>query len=261
MLMFITLILSLFYLSWGSFLNVVAFRLVNDVSFLKSRSFCPLCQKKISFYDNIPLISWILLRGRCRHCNGRISVLYPFIEMITFVLMFALTVHVFDGLPVNLDSLSTFFSYFVFFTALIISTRTDLQAMVIPQLFTLWLVPIAILFAFLGFLKITLFQSLVGAFFGYAILWGIAKLFKVITKRDGMGVGDMEFLAMIGAFLGPVGVWFSLTIASLIGVILGGGYLFINKKIKGQIPFGPFLALGAILYFFYQDFIWNLIFT
>jgi leader peptidase (prepilin peptidase)/N-methyltransferase len=141
--------------------------------------------------------------------------------------------------------------FFIFLSALIVAVRTDLQAMVIPQICTLWLVPFGFASSCFSLTNITASQSLEGAFFGYAFLWIIAFLFKKFTGKDGVGVGDMELLAMIGSFLGPIGVWVSLMLGSVFGLIVGGMYLFLFKKNRmTRIPFGPFLALGAIAYFF-----------
>jgi leader peptidase (prepilin peptidase)/N-methyltransferase len=126
--------------------------------------------------------------------------------------------------------------------------------MLIPQLCTLWLVPVGIIASYFGFTFISLTSSITGAVLGYGLLWLIAFLFKFFTKRDGVGVGDMELLAMIGSFLGPVGVWFSLMIGSFTGLFLGVIYLLISKKGRfTRIPFGPFLVLGAILYFLFDQ--------
>jgi len=255
------IILGIFFLIWGSFLNVVAFRIVEEVPFLKSRSFCPSCNEQIAFYDNIPVLSWFILKGRCRQCKNKISLLYPFIEILTCVLMLSLTIHIFNlGLSLQ-QSIFYFFSYFIFFSALIIATRTDLQAMVIPQLFSIYLVPIALLFSLFGFLKINFLSSLSGAVLGYAILWTVAKLFKLLTQKDGLGIGDMELLAMIGSFLGPIGVWICLLLASLLGVFVGGFFVLLEGKSKGtKIPFGPLLAFGSVIYFFYETWLVPFIF-
>ncbi|MFH1644258.1 MAG: prepilin peptidase [bacterium] len=248
--------LSFLFLCWGSFLNVVAFRIVSDLPFLRKRSHCPKCDYQIAFYDNIPILSWILLRAKCRKCKTRISILYPFIELLTLILMLGLTIHTINLNLSYPQNVFYFISYFIFFTALIVATRTDLQAMVIPQLFSLWLVPVALTFSYLGFLKLNFYQSLIGAIFGYFILWIIATLFKFFTKKEGLGVGDMELLCMIGAFLGPVAVWFSLLIASLTGTLIGAIYLyFFAKNKRAKIPFGPFLALGSVLFFFFESFL------
>lgn len=257
--MFELILLSLFFLCWGSFLNVVAFRIVKDLPFLRKRSHCPECDYQIAVYDNIPILSWILLRGKCRKCKTKISILYPFIELLTLILMLSLTIHTIN---LNLNypqNIFYFISYFIFFSALIIATRTDLQAMVIPQLFSIWLVPVGLLYSYFGWLRIDFYQSLIGAVFGYFILWLVAKLFKFFAKKDGLGVGDMELLCMIGAFLGPIAVWFSLLIASLTGTLIGAIYLYyFAKSRRAKIPFGPFLAFGSIIFFFFESFLLRL---
>jgi len=231
----------LFFICWGSFLNVLAYRITFDKAFFTKRSACPACGKIIYWYDNIPLLSWFLLRGQCRFCHAQISWLYPFIELMSGIILTAL--FFVKGLT------PSFFGYFIFFSALLVATRTDLEAMVIPQFFSLWLVPVGFLFSYLDLIEIFPLESLLGACFGYGLLWVVAKTFKYATKKEGLGEGDMELLAMIGSFLGPIGVWFSLMIGSSVGLLLGGGYLLIAKKDRyTRIPFGPFLALGAIIY-------------
>ena len=240
--MFFSFCLFLVFLCWGSFLNVVAYRLTYDIPFFKKRSQCPLCGKIIPWYDNIPVVSWILLRARCRFCSAAISFLYPFIELASGIIFTALY---FVGKLTP--------ATFIFTSALLVAVRTDLQAMVIPQIVSLWLVPVGVAMSFLGLTGIFGFESILGAALGYGVLWGMASLFRVLTKKDGLGVGDMELLAMIGSFLGPLGVWFSLMIGSVSGVLIGGGYLLVTKKGPNErIPFGPFLALGAILYLFFK---------
>ncbi len=269
----------LFGLIWGSFLNVVGSRLVSGESIFTLRSRCPECSKIISWYDNIPVISWILLKGRCRNCKKPISFLYPIIELFTAFLILFLYKKYYLGYSVlyeyfaanydivgfdkyfadmvNKFSHKSHFSFpvfFVFLSALIVSVRTDLQAMVIPQICTLWLVPLGFISSYFGLTSISVCQSLEGAFFGYAFLWVIAFLFKKFTGKEGVGVGDMELLAMIGSFLGPLGVWVSLMFGSVFGLIVGSLYLFLFKKNRmTQIPFGPFLALSAIAYFFFDQ--------
>ena len=246
--MFIVLILIFFlFLCVGSFLNVVAYRITFDKNFFKARSYCPKCECLIVWYDNIPIISWFVLKGKCRKCKAKISYLYPFIEITTALVMSVLFFKIFyldPTLSINFGSdlfanveidqfvhssfldfstknILKFFSYIIFFGALIVSTRTDLEAMVIPQCFTLWLVPFGVLFSFLHFTNISGFESLIGAILGYGVLWAVAKVFKKLSGKDGLGEGDMELLALIGSFLGPMGVWFALMVASISGLLVG----------------------------------------
>lgn len=272
------LLIFVFGLIWGSFLNVVAHRLATGKPFFTKRSMCPSCSSVIAWYDNIPVLSWLLLKGKCRSCKKNISVLYPFVEIMTGLIfvfvyfklvphfspfyyflaadpMMVDSMHLSDKIPDSVFShgLCEFGAYFIFFSALIAATRSDFEEMVIPQLFSLWLVPVGFLFAALGFTAISFQSSLLSAFLGYFVLWIIALVFKMITKRDGMGAGDMELLAMIGSFLGPIGVWFSLLLGSFSGVLIGALYLILLRKDRTtRIPFGPFLALGATIYFLFD---------
>ncbi len=275
----VLLIIFLFGLCWGSFLNVVGFRLITGRSFFSPRSACPKCNSVISWYDNIPVISWVLLKAKCRTCKERISVLYPLIELLTastLVLLYQKCFPKFSPLyyylsanplvadfdmsfaklanQVSAQNCFYFLIFFIFFSALLVATRTDFQGMIIPQACTLWFVPVGFIASYLGYTYISVSASFIGAVLGYSVLWIIAFLFKTITKRDGIGIGDMELLAMIGSFLGPVGVWFSLMLGSFAGLILGGLFLLILKKDRfTRIPFGPFLSLGAFLYFFFDQ--------
>ena len=247
-LVFLWISLILIFLCWGSFLNVVAYRSIYDIPFLAKRSVCPHCRNVIFWYDNIPVLSWLFLCGKCRHCKKSISFLYPFIEIITALIMTLLLLKV--------DDILSFWVFFLFFSALIVATRTDLQAMVIPQIFSLWLVSFGMVFAYFDLLNITFTQSFFGAILGYASLYFTAKIFKMISKKEGLGVGDMELLGMIGAFLGPIGVWLSLLVGSFSGLFIAGGYILLTKKSKEtKIPFGPFLALGATIYFFFNEYL------
>ena len=257
-------------LCWGSFLAATAYRIAFDRKLSTSRSYCPKCNKKINWHDNLPLISWLLLQGKCRNCKKTISLIYPFIELITGICITALWYKYFgqnvtQSIIQEGSFISTywqdfatyqhtisFISYFIFFSALILATATDFFAMVIPQVVTLWLVPVGILFAYTNVITITTLESILGVILGYSILWIVATVFKQITKKDGLGVGDMEQLAMIGSFLGPEGVWYTLMLGSISGALVGSAYLIITKQESStRIPFGPFLALGATLYYFF----------
>ena len=248
--MLLVLFLFLIFICWGSFLNVVAYRITYDKPFLTKRSYCPHCESFIAWYDNIPILSWLLLGGKCRSCKKSISYLYPLIEIASGLIFTALFYELFPDF-FSSAFIAHYITYFIFFSALIISTRTDLQEMVIPQIFSIWLIPVGVIAAFLGFSFVSPLGAIIGAALGYGILWVIAKLFFYFAKREGMGEGDMELLGMIGSFLGPVGVWFTLLAGSIAGFLIGGVYMLISGKGRyAKIPFGPFLALGATLYFF-----------
>ena len=248
------------FLCWGSFLNVVAYRLAHDKYFLRERSHCPCCDSMISWYDNVPLISWIILGGRCRSCRQPISLLYPFIELTTAL---SLTQLALTKLPMlnylELPTLFEFFStgfagYLIFVSALIVCTRTDFEIMMVPQLCTLWLVPVAIGLSSMGWTDTTWQTSTLGALCGYAALWIINRIFKLLSGKEGIGEGDMDMMALIGSFLGPWGSWIALLIGSTAGSVIGSTYLWwMGKGHETRIPFGPLLALGAIIFLLYQN--------
>ncbi len=273
---FLFFFIFLFGLCWGSFLNVLAYRLAFDKPFFTARSYCPHCRKNIAWYDNIPVISWLLLGGKCRNCKQSITALYLFFELITAIVFVLVAVKFFPrffpmyylmlvdapaldlslfvgGMPNHLilHAGGLLLSAGLFLSALIAATHTDVRAMVIPQLFSIWLAPVGIMLSVFNFTGITYKESILGAVIGYGTLWVVAAAFKFFAKKEGLGVGDMELLCMIGAFLGPVGVWFTLMIGSITGMILGGGYLLISGNDRmTRIPFGPFFSLGAAIYFF-----------
>ena len=230
------------FLCWGSFLNVVAYRLLINESFVCKRSYCPHCKHKIAWYDLIPLISFFLLKGKCRYCHKKITWLYPFIEIAT-ALIFTLMIIFIEP--------SYWLGYGIFFSALIVNIRTDLQKMVIPRITSLYLAPIGCICAFLKLLPISFYQSLMGSIFGYFTLFIIAKTFYYTTKKQGLGEGDFDLLALIGAFTGIQGAWMSLFIGSVAGSIIGIFLILVEKYSRNtKIPFGPFLAFGALFYLF-----------
>ena len=186
------------------------------------------------------------MRGKCRSCNAPISVLYPFIELLTAMLLSLVVVYV---------PLHYFFSYFIFFSALIVTIRSDLETMLISRFVTLALVPLGFIFSAFGLLPLTLNESILGCFFGYGMLYSIALIFFAFTKRRGIGQGDLELLALIGSFTGILGCWVSLLIGSIMGSLVSFIYIAINPQqdIRTlKIPFGPFLAFGAITFVLMQ---------
>lgn len=147
-------------------------------------------------------------------------------------------------------------AYFIFFSALIVTIRTDLQEMLISRWVTLYTVPLGWLLAFLGYLPINLTQSVLGSIAGYGILLLISVAFAKIKGKEGMGQGDLELLAFIGAFVGLWGCWITLMLASTIGALVGIMYLLLNQKRESiALPFGPFLAVGAIIFVFFESMI------
>lgn len=243
-----------FFLCWGSFLNVLAYRLIQGESIIRPRSFCPHCKNCIAWYDNIPVISWLLLCGRCRNCKNNISFLYPFIELLTVVILSLLYTHI---------PHYYFFSYFVFFSALIVTIRSDFETMLISRFMTIYLAPLGIFLSYHNLLPISATESICGAFFGYSFLFSINWIFKRWRNIDGIGQGDFDLLLYIGSFTGIIGCWMSITIGSLFGSLYGLTTLIRAPRDNHtqpslqttQIPFGPFLSTGAIIFVFFQKYI------
>ena len=237
-------------LSWGSFLNMVGSRLLRGESFF-GRSHCPECGATIATRDLIPFFSWLWLKGHCRSCGQPISWLYPFIEIATLLIFTAIIIKV---------NPTYWFSYFILSSALLITVRMDLEAMLVSSWTTLYIAPIGLACAYTEILPLTTLNSLAGAISGYSFLWIVRYLFFKITKKEGMGLGDVELLAGLGAFFGLPGWWHILMIATTVGSIVGIGFLIINKRTAAEIKFAfcPFLALGAWIYLFFSHLsFWN----
>ncbi len=228
----------------GSFLNVCIHRLPRDESIVRPRSRCPQCMKAIAWYDNIPIVSYLVLRGKCRSCGTRISPIYPLVEALTGVLAVAI-LHRYGVGP---DAAV----YFAFASALVVITFIDLEFQIIPDVISLPGVLIGLLSAALALESVTWIDSVLGALAGGGVLYAVAFTYALFTKREGMGGGDVKLLAMIGAFLGWKAVLFTLFSASVVGSVVG---LFAAWRSgqggKHPIPFGPFLAAGALAYLFF----------
>ncbi len=224
---------------------MAAYRLIHTAVSFGRRSHCIRCQQQLVWYDLIPILSWIRLRGKCRFCKQPISYLYLLIEVITLVSLLALIVS---------PARDYFSAYFIFFSALIITVRTDLETLLISRFVTLVLIPVGLFASSMGALPISIVESCMGIALGYGLLWLIAYLFYILTGKKGMGEGDFELLAFIGSFVGPWGVWVTLLIASLIGSLIGLGVLITTKTQEPvKIPFGAFLAGSALLWVIFQE--------
>jgi leader peptidase (prepilin peptidase) / N-methyltransferase len=229
----------------GSFLNVCIFRLPAKTSIVKPRSRCPYCQHPIRNGDNIPLISFMLLRGKCRDCGGKISWCYPLVEFITASLSLLLFLKF--GLTLK------FLIFFIFTAVLIVVTFIDLDHQIIPDIITLPGIPIFFILAIFG-VKIPWMEALIGLLIGGGLLFAIALIYELLTKREGMGGGDIKLLAMIGGFLGWKSLIFILLFSSFSGAIVGLTAMVIKKQdLKYAVPFGPFLSAAAVAYIFFGD--------
>ena len=229
----------------GSFLNVCIFRIPAKTSIIKPLSQCPHCHHPVRFYDNIPLISYIALRGKCRDCEGKISWRYPLVELVTAILSLLLFLRF--GFTIN------FLIYFIFTAVLIVITFIDIDHQIIPDVLTLPGIPIFFLLA-IFVVKVPWSEALIGLLIGGGMLFTIAYIYQLITKREGMGGGDIKLLAMIGGFLGWKSLIFILLVSSFSGAIVGIAAMLIQKKdMKYAIPFGPFLSAAAVACLFWGD--------
>jgi leader peptidase (prepilin peptidase) / N-methyltransferase len=229
----------------GSFLNVCIIRIPKEESIATPGSHCPRCNKPIMFYDNIPLLSYFLLRGKCRHCNGPISIQYPLIEGITAFSSFLLFV--------KFGATLSYLFFFLFVAALIVITVIDLYYQIIPDAISIPGIGIGLLGSLI-IPYITFFNSLIGILVGGGSLFLVATLYQWLFKREGMGGGDVKLLAMIGGFLGWKAVILTILLSSFIGSIIGIAIMLLKgKDFKYAIPFGPFLSLGAVISLFYGE--------
>ncbi|MEW6739228.1 MAG: prepilin peptidase [Nitrospirota bacterium] len=250
--MMMIIIIFLLGLIVGSFLNVCIYRLPRNISIIRPSSSCPACNTPIKPWDNIPVLSYIFLKGKCRKCGESISIRYPMVELLNGILYWAA---------------SNFFGYgwhlpflFVFVSAMIVITFIDLDFQIIPDVITLPGIVISLLSA--SFLLPDPFSlqpsafslsvvgfknSIAGLFIGGGLFYLIA-----ILSRGGMGGGDIKLMAMVGAFMGWKAVFLTTFIGSLVGSIVGIFLMvFKGKGRKTKIPFGPFLALGSIITLFF----------
>ncbi|HSR54503.1 MAG TPA: prepilin peptidase [Acidobacteriota bacterium] len=251
----IDVLVILFGLLMGSFLNVCIYRVPKGRSVVFPSSACPKCGAAIRPWFNVPLIGYLLLRGRCSKCKEPISGVYPLVEILTAGLFYA------AYLKFDLDP--PFYLALVFFALLVVLTFIDLFDRLLPDVFTLGgalfgllLAPLQAEVYFRGdpFLPapegifVPYLHSLLGIFLGGGVLWLVAWLYQTLRKIEGMGFGDIKMMAMVGAFLGWRYAWFTIFLGSLMGAVIGTLYIYIRGKGRRyELPFGTFLAAAAVL--------------
>jgi leader peptidase (prepilin peptidase)/N-methyltransferase len=229
----------------GSFLNVCIARLPHDRSIVHPRSHCPHCRTWIAWYDNIPLLSYVALGARCRACRASISALYPAVEALTGGLAVALWL--------RLGPTLAFAGYLAFAAALVTITFIDLDYRIIPDVISLPGIVLGLAVSFVSPL-VRPFDAFVGAVAGGGFLLAVAGLYQLLRGQEGMGGGDVKLLAMIGAFLGWQSLFVTVMVASIVGSIIGVALMLYQRAdAKLAIPFGPFLACGALVHLFFGD--------
>ena len=240
----------------GSFLNVCIFRLPRDLSVVKPRSFCPECEKPIAWFDNIPLFSYLSLRGRCRQCGERIPVRYPVVEFLTGATFFC---------AVWMRGPTAAAIKFCVFSAILITlVFSDLEERILPDEFTLGGTVAGVIFAAFvpfnwGIVRalllrvenprlVSMAESLFAALFCGGTLWLVGFLYQKLRHREGLGFGDVKMVAMIGAFLGLQGALLTLIVGSLLGALVGLCYIWFTGKDAStyELPFGTFLGAAAL---------------
>jgi leader peptidase (prepilin peptidase)/N-methyltransferase len=237
----------------GSFLNVIILRLPEEKSIVFPASHCPKCQHAIRVYDNIPLISYLFLKGRCRDCGGSISGRYPLVEGLTAIL--SLLIYWKFGLSLQ------YLCVFVFTCSLVVITFIDLDHQIIPDVISLPGIPVFFLAA-VFVMNLPFLDAFLGFLIGGGVLYSVAFVYELITKREGMGGGDIKLLAMIGAFLGWQSLLFVLLISSFAGAAVGIAIMIAKgRDMKYAVPFGPFLSLGAIAYLFFGAYLYGLLYS
>ena len=229
----------------GSFLNVCVYRWPAELSVMRPRSRCPSCEQPIVWYDNIPIISFLVLRGRCRNCGVSISAQYPFVELVVSMIWLGAAIRF--GASVEALMSATFL------TLLLGIALTDAREMVIPDQFTVVGTGFGLLLAAVpGGLSFR--ASFLGALISYAGLWAVKFGAEKILKKPALGVGDIHMMAMVGAFLGPTGAMVTIFLGSLLGMLIGVPYTLIrgNGKLIGTyLPLGVFLAMGGMIAHFW----------
>lgn len=253
------IIIFIFGLCIGSFLNVCIYRIPNEKSIVSPPSSCLCCGTVIRWYDNVPVLSFILLGGKCRSCSAKISYQYPFIELL-FALM---AVHVYMGYAVTRSNPIIEATYYSLLCAcLLTASIIDLKYYILPDEIIIAGILIgcggAFFFPYLvnqNTMFTGLLHSLYGIAVGYGALRCVVWFGSIVFRKEAMGLGDPKFLAMIGSFLGFKNVLLVIFISSLLGAVIGGMIVFLFRKNKSDtvIPYGPFLSLAAYLTFFYGN--------
>lgn len=274
---------------WGSFANVVIWRLPQEgLSIIKPGSHCGSCGKPVAWYDNIPVVSYLILRGRCRHCETQFGIRYLVVELLAGVLSFALYMR-FVVTPMisggGMDGLWAWLAWFVFCVALLIVTYTDLDVWIIPDEVVLPLGAIGMLMAWLvpEVLGVEIIDSVVAAGLGFGLIWLVRWVYLKWRNIEAMGLGDGKLLFMVGAFCGPTGLAWTLGAGALQGLLVSIPMMMLGKDVANtdlhevhgddpelaedpdggvmgrRVPFGPFLALAALEFVLLRPQIDNLI--
>lgn len=242
------LFFSCFGLCIGSFLNAVIFRLPRKIPLSRKRSHCPQCDKVINWYENIPLFSYLFLRGKCSQCGFKIPIQYPMVEFIVGVFAFFIAPDRFE-----INQMISFWYYLSIFAAFVAIFVIDLKHKIIPNELNIFL---ALMFFGSAVMTKPYYFWLIGGLVGLFIPLSMTYLFYFLKGQVGMGGGDIKLYAVLGLTLGPLGVMHNITISCLIGAIFSGimiGFKLVDKNTP--IPFGPFIVITASIQIFFPGFL------
>ncbi len=234
---------------WGSFANVCIYRLPLEEGVVSGRSYCPKCKKQISWKDNIPIISYLLLRGKCRKCKKTISSQYALVEFLSilfFTIIYFLYGIALTTLLLMILSLSFIIIFFI-----------DLKHFIIPNEITFSMMALGFIKSFdpnLNSIFPNYINSLIGGFLGYGIIWSIIYFYKQVRKKEGMGLGDAKLFAVVGFWFGWLSIPFIIFLSSIIALLSVVPSLLKNSRtMSSQIPFGPYIITGTLIYLFFQN--------
>ena len=234
---------------WGSFANVCIYRLPQDKGVVSGRSYCPKCKTQISWYDNIPVLSYLFIQGKCRKCKKQISIQYLIVEHLSILSFVA--AYFFYGITI------TTLLFIILALTFIIIFFIDLKHYIIPNGLTFPLMFIGFVKSFdpnLNELFPNYINSLIGGVFGYGIIWAIIFIYKVLRNKEGMGLGDAKLLSAIGFWFGWIAIPFILFLSSVIALLSVIPSLLKNSKtMSSQIPFGPYIIVGTLVYLFFEN--------
>ena len=260
---YLTFVVFLLGACWGSFLNVCICRIPAELSVVKPRSRCPKCLTNLAWRDNIPILGWALLGGKCRYCKAPISPRYPIIELLTAILF----TWIWLKYPMMTDGGYDFrcLAYMLLAFGLILGSAIDIDDMWIPDRCTIGGM---IAGPVLSFLIPSMFetdshvgaliQSLIGLAVGFGLLWSVSFFGKMILKKDAMGFGDVKLMGALGAFFGFSSVLFIVFVSSLLGSIIGVTLIAVGQKEwQSRIPFGPYIALAALIWMLGGSGLWD----
>jgi leader peptidase (prepilin peptidase)/N-methyltransferase len=241
---------------WGSFANVCIYRLPLDKGVVSGRSYCPKCKKQITWKDNIPIISYFLLNGKCRKCKKPISSQYALVEFLS--ILFITIIYFLYGI-----SLTTLL-LMILSLSFIIIFFIDLKHFIIPNEITFSMMALGFLKSFdpnLNLLFPNYINSLIGGLLGYGIIWSIIYFYKQVRKKEGMGLGDAKLFGVIGFWFGWIAVPFVIFISSVIALLSVVPSLLKNSRtMSSQIPFGPYIIIGTLIYLFFENSFKSLLF-